>query len=176
MPILLAVLGAAIAAYVIFSRGRTAAATAADIVDMASDVAAAARRFGFTRRANVHPVETLDDPVVGVAAMGEAFLELDGLPTREQRTALLRALQTHLRIDLTEAEEAATLGRWLVDQSGGPAQGLGRIGRRLSQIGDGGTARALLAVVDDVASSAGGARSPAQLDALADLRRLTRSA
>ena len=90
------------------------------------DVRLAARRFGFKRRTNVHPVEGIDDPRLAVAALSIAFLELDDYPSAEQRSALLVRLQSVYDISQNEAEEMAILGRWFVSESGGPSQAITR--------------------------------------------------
>jgi hypothetical protein len=55
------------------NRARNAANVATDLVDMAQDVMGAARRFGFRRKANTHPVDSLEDTKVAMAALGISF-------------------------------------------------------------------------------------------------------
>ena len=88
MPFFIAALGALIAIYFFFVRARNVGHMAGDLVDTAQDVRLAARRFGFRRKTNVHPVETIEDPRLAVGAIATAFVELDDLPTKEQRDAL----------------------------------------------------------------------------------------
>jgi len=62
MPFLIALLGIIGVAYVWANRARNARDAVGDIADMANDVRLAARRFGFSRKMNVHPVESIEDP------------------------------------------------------------------------------------------------------------------
>ena len=43
-------------------RARNAAEAAQSVFDMASDAKAAARRFGYRRKTNTSPLDTVDDP------------------------------------------------------------------------------------------------------------------
>ncbi|MBL9057650.1 MAG: hypothetical protein JNJ84_15395, partial [Rhodobacteraceae bacterium] len=88
MPVILSVIAAAGAVLWWMYRARAAGQVAQDLAGAASDVLNAARRFGFQRRANLHPVESIDKPELAVGAIGLAFLELDGLPSQEQQQAL----------------------------------------------------------------------------------------
>ena len=56
MPYLIALFGLVIGAYFWIQRARTAADAARELTGVAQDVMAAARRFGFRRRHDMHPV------------------------------------------------------------------------------------------------------------------------
>ena len=58
--------------------------------------------------------------LVAVGAIATAFLELDDLPTREQRDALRGALRDTYSLDIKGAEEVTILGHWFVSECGGP--------------------------------------------------------
>ncbi len=90
---------------------RNAANVATDLVDMAQDVMGAARRFGFRRKANTHPVDSLEDTKVAMAALGISFLEQGGLPSKEQQATLQRALQQTYDMSEADAVEALILAR-----------------------------------------------------------------
>ncbi|QLQ20376.1 MAG: hypothetical protein HZT43_19915 [Exiguobacterium profundum] len=62
MPFFIALLGALAAGYYFWRRSRNAANIATELMDVASDVRLAARRFGFKRQADIHPVEAVEDP------------------------------------------------------------------------------------------------------------------
>ena len=68
MPFILGLLGLIAAAYFWANRARNAANMTNDLAGMASDVLSAARRFGFSRKLNLHPVESIDDPKLVTAA------------------------------------------------------------------------------------------------------------
>jgi hypothetical protein len=171
MPFLIALLGAIAAAYVWYARARNAAEMTQELANVASDVMSAARRFGFRRKQNLHPVESLDDTNVAIGALGVAYLELDGLPTAEQRGTLVRAMQTHCYLDHPGAEEALILGRWLVSESQGPQMAVPRLARRLAKLDRQHSFEPLMAVLRDVAAAKGGATNDRQREALEDIAR-----
>ena len=176
MPIILSVLALLGAAYFWASRARNAANMANDLADMASDVVGAARRFGFRRRVNTHPVDSLEDADVAIAALGIGFLELAGLPSSEQHAALIVSLQSNLGQSHDRAQEAVILGRWLITESGGPVTGIDRLGRRLWRLKGAAAFQPLMAVLHDIAAVGGGTMSLRQkeaLEALAVVFRLT---
>lgn len=78
MPVVLAILAAAGGLIFWMMRARNAAQAAQELVDMAGDLASAARRFGFRRQAGRHPVEALDQPDVAVAGLAMAMMEVGG--------------------------------------------------------------------------------------------------
>ncbi|WP_291240728.1 hypothetical protein [Gemmobacter sp.] len=169
MPVILAILAAAAGLIYWMMRARAAGHAAQDLVDMAGDLAAAARRFGFRRQAGRHPVEALEEPDVAVAGLGMAMMELGGLPTQEQQNALLVSLQHHLGYDLQKAQEAQILGRWLMMQCGGPMPGFSRLARRLAKLGGPEVFDPCMAVLRDVIAAQPAGISPQQKEALAEL-------
>lgn len=172
MPYLIALAGAVAAICFFLIRARSAADMASELVDVAADVQAAARRFGFRRRANVHPVETVDDPKVAVATVAVAYLDLDGYPTDEAKGALLRALQSEFGVALREAEELAVLGRWLMGECRGAQPAIARATRRLYKLSGAEHLGALMGVVRQVTPADG--LSDRQRDALDDIKRAMR--
>jgi hypothetical protein len=175
MPYIIALLGLLAGAALWISRARAAADAARELTGVAQDVMAAARRFGFSRKLNLHPVESLEDPDVGIAGAGIAFLELGGLPTAEQQDTLILSLQSHLGQSRNKAEEAVILGRWLVSESGGAQPGLERLTRRLYKMRGNQTFDPLMAVLKDVAAAGrDGTLSPRQREALEEIAVLFR--
>ena len=170
MPVFLAILAAAGGVICWMLRARNAAHAVRDLADMAGDLTAAARRFGFRRRAGVHPVDALDDPQVAIAGLGMAMMELGGLPSQEQQQALLVSLQRHLDHDHEKAQEAQLLGRWLMMQCGGAQPGFSRLARRLAKLGGAEVFDPCMAVLRDVIAAAQNPEmTPQQKDALHDL-------
>lgn len=166
MPFILALLSAAAVAYFWFNRARNAADLAGDLANAANDVRLAARRFGFRRRANIHPVESIEDPDVAVAALAAAFLELDDLPTAEQRAAL----ESGLALPQKDAAELTVLGHWFVGECGTPGQAVARISRKLFKLNGADSFEPLMDVLGAVAA-AGNGLSYNQKDALEDVKR-----
>ena len=176
MHILIAIAGLIAAALVWAYRVRAAAEVSRDLADMAGDVVAAARRLGFRRKTNIHPVESVDDPALAIAAIGVAFLELSALPTAEQQHALARSITEQTGSTPTETQERMIVGRWLVSESGGPQQAVTRLARRLHKL-DPASWQPLLAVLNDVGQAAGApALTPRQRDALDEISRAMRIA
>ncbi|WP_112309235.1 hypothetical protein [Pseudogemmobacter bohemicus] len=172
MPVLIALLGIIATAAIWYWRMKAAGQAAQDLAGVAQDVMSAARRFGFRRRYNEHPVESLQDGDVAIASAGLAFLELSGLPTAEQQDALLISLQSHLGFDRAKAEEAVILGRWLINESQGPESGLKRLTKRVWKLkGAGGFAPLMQVIRDVTAASRDGQLAPRQRDALDDIAR-----
>ena len=174
MPFILGILGIIAAAYFWSQRARNAAAITQDLAGMASDVMNAARRFGFTRRANQHAVDGVDDPSLAVAAVGIGFLELGGLPSREEQNALIISLQHQLGMDHAAADEAAILGRWLMTECGGAAPGIDRVTRRLWKLQGAAGFQPLMQVLGDIGRANPRGLSDPQKEALAAIARAFR--
>ncbi len=174
MPFILGLIALAGAAYIWVIRARNAAEITHEISGVASDVMAAARRFGFRRRLNTHPVDSLDDPDIAVASAALAFLEMSGLPTTEQQNAMIVSLQSHLTMSHDKAQEALILGRWLIVECQGPVPAFARMAKRLYKLKGAGSFEPLLAVLHDIAKSGRTVLTEQQKDALADLTRLYR--
>ena len=172
MPYLIALLGLIGGAVIWYYRMKAAGQAAQDLAGVAQDVMSAARRFGFRRRYNEHPVDSLQDADVAIAGAGLAFLDLAGLPTAEQQDSLLVSLQSRLGHDRAKAEEAMILGRWLVAECGGPDAALKRFSRKLLKMKGASALEPLLQVVRDVAAAGrDGALSPRQREALDEIAR-----
>jgi len=110
MPILVALLGILAAGYFWMNRARNAANMVDEIADVAQTALGAARRFGFRRQANKHPVDCIEEPDLAVSGLAVAFLELVAIPTEKNKHAVLLGLQHALGVSLAEAEELAAVG------------------------------------------------------------------
>ncbi len=172
MPIILGLIGAITVAFIWIMRMRNAAEMTHEIAGVAQDVLAAARRLGFRRRLDTHPVDSIEEPPLAIGALAIAFLELGGLPTAEQQDALLKSLQAHTGQGMKDAEETLILGRWLVNEANGPQPAIARLSRRLAKIDRAGSFTPLMAVLNDVAASGRNAAvSDRQKDALDEIAR-----
>lgn len=150
-------------------RMRMAGEAARELSNMASDVLGAARALGFRRRANTHPVESIDDPDLAMTGIAMAFLELDGLPSREDQQALAVSLTRQMASTRTKVEEMMIVGRWLVNECHGPQPAIARLAKRLARI-DNGAFQTLLPILNDIGTRAGGL-SDRQRDALSEIAR-----
>jgi len=97
-----------------------------------------------------------------------------GAEVAQTRARMDVALRKHLQLDAENAQEIAVLGRWLVEESGGPTQGFERLARKLRKLDAGDSFDRLMAVLSDIADAADGPPSARQSDALADLARIFR--
>ena len=134
MPFIVGIIGIIVAAYFWSLRAQRAAEVARVLIEIPGDIKAAARRFGFKRRMNVHPVDSVEEPNLALAGIANSFIELSVLPTQEQRQNLLLKLQSFLDVSHKEAEEYIVLGRWLASESGGPEAGIYKLSNRLKKI------------------------------------------
>jgi hypothetical protein len=174
MPYVLAILALVGGVYMWTMRARAASSAVQDLAGVASDVVAATRRFGFRRRYDTHPIESLEDGDVAIAGAGLSFLELAGLPSAELHAALAVSLQSHLKMDRSKAEEAMILGRWLMTESGGASAGLSRLTRRLYKLRGVESLQPLMSVLKDVAATSGGMMTAMQKDQLAEIAQIYR--
>lgn len=171
MHIVAGVLAALAAVYFFVLRARGAAEMTHKLMDVADDVRAAARRLGFARRPAAHPMEAVEAPNIAAATLAVAFQELDGLPTESDRSRLLMSLQSRLDVSLQEAEELATLGRWLMGECRGPEPAISRAGRKLFKLTSGDIGP-MMPMLDDIAPESG--PTERQTDAREELRRAFR--
>lgn len=150
MPILLVLLGtlAAVLWYVV--RIRNAAHRVENVADAANELHLAARRFGFRRRSNQHPVEDIEDPNLAIAAAAIAFQELNGLPTQDERDLLTLVLRKTLSISGDTASEAVTIGQWLVAQCGTADAALSRLTRKLYKLDGAASLEPLMTVIKGI--------------------------
>ncbi|MEJ6395147.1 hypothetical protein V8J82_17930 [Gymnodinialimonas sp. 2305UL16-5] len=173
MPILIGL--AALIGGIVFwlYRARVAVDVAHDLADMAGSLAGAARRFGFRRRHDMHPVDCIDDNTLAAGCLTVAFAELGAAHTDETRDKHLIALQSHFAISKVEAEELLVMGHWMVNECNGPAPAVTRLGKRLMTLTGSHGLDAPLNVINDVALAMGGL-TDSQRDALHDLRNIFR--
>lgn len=174
MPIIIAALGVLAGVYFFVMRARGAAQMTHELMDVANDVRLAARRFGFSRKRDLHPVESIEDPNIALAALGTAFLELDDLPSKEQHLALTADLARAARVNTGDAEELLILGRWIMNQCGSPAQAVPRVGKKLYQMRSAEGFQPLMELVQGIAKAGSGSLSDKQREALGDLKRAFR--
>ncbi len=170
MPVLIAILGAAVAVYFFVIRARNAANMAGDLVDVANDVRLAARRFGFRRNLNEHPVESIDDPNIAIGALVSAFMELDDLPTRDQRNKLSEQLRKILRLDAKSSEEITVLGRWLITECGGAEPAVTRLSRKLFKMQGSEAMQPVLTIINGTLQETGSSLSVRQKEALDSIK------
>ena len=174
MPFIIAALGAAVAIYFFVIRARNAAHMATELADVANDVRLAARRFGFRRQTNVHPVETIEDAKLAIGAIATAFLEMDDLPTKDQREALNAALRGQYGLDADAAQEITVLGHWFVSECGGAQTAVPRLTRKLYKLLGSEGFQPLLEIVNATVAAGSGGLNTKQTEALDEIKRAFR--
>ena len=172
MHILIGLIAAATAVYFFFIRARHSAEIATEVADMAQTALGAARRYGFRRRAERHPVDCVEETEIAVAGVATAYLALDGFPTEEARNGLLIGLQSEFGGTLKEAEELAALGQWLVNACNGADAAVPRLARRLKKIAGPPGLVAATGVIGKVAEASKTGTSEGQIDALSEIQRI----
>ena len=170
MPILITILGAITAIGIWVWRMRNAADTAHEILDVANDIRAAARRFGFRRNHNRHPVEDIEDSNIAIAGIAVSFLELDDYPTQEEKDAMIRGLQAELGLNMTDAGEIAVLGRWMMTQCNGAQSAIDRLSRKLYKLDKANAFTPLMSVLKTMLNEAEGPMNDKQKGALEDIQ------
>ena len=78
MPVVLFLIGVLTAAGIWFYRVQNARQSAGDLLDAAYDVRLAARRFGFKRKTNVHPVDSIEDAWLAASGIIHAMAGMRG--------------------------------------------------------------------------------------------------
>ena len=174
MPFIITVLGVIAAIYFYIRRARNTIDMTHEILDAANDVRLAARRFGFRRRQDLHPVESVTDASLAIGTIATAFIELSGLPTQDDRHNLNQALCTTLKLSPQEATEMQALGHWLMLQCGGATPAVSRVSRRLVKLGGAANWEPLLSVIKDVLAAKDHPPSQQQAEAIEDIKRAFR--
>lgn len=172
MHIILGLIGLATAAYFLVIRARRGAEMTSELLEVADDIRAAARRFGFRRRTNTHPVDSIEDPRLAAGGVATAFLQLDDLPTADARRTLDLSLRKHFDLTAEEAEEIAVLGDWFTRECGTPDAAFERLARKLRGLDGANSFQPLMLVLNDVAQTGAGELSTRQREALESLSRV----
>lgn len=129
MPVILTILGILGAVGFWYWRLRMARDAAGELMEVAGDVRAAARRLGFRRGTNVHPADAIDDPRLAAAGIVLAIAGIDGPHTRSELDTLATACRAHFKVDVAEASDMVAFGRWISGQCGSPEEAVRRLTR-----------------------------------------------
>lgn len=161
-----------VAAFLLYNRFRQAANTTEKILDMGNEVRLAARRFGFKRKANVHPVETVDDPRLTAAGLLHATGLQAGPLTESELGQIHIQIQSVFDTDLHEAKEISVFGSWLVTQCTTPAQAIDRLAKQTFKLGGDATFKDIQTMLARIYASGNAARQDALTYALSDIARV----
>ncbi|MEM8742806.1 MAG: hypothetical protein AAGE13_15100 [Pseudomonadota bacterium] len=137
MPLLLLVLGALGAGLFWYYRIRNAAEATREITEMASDVQSAARRFGFKRRADIHPADAVDDARLVGAALALVIAAHERIIGADGHRRLSDICRDAFDCTQNEAEEIVVFARWLEAQFSNRDEAARRLTRRLNLLARG---------------------------------------
>lgn len=151
-------------------RARATSAAAEDIVDAAQDAQAALRRFGYRRKAGVHPADQVEDARLAAAGMMAAIARMDGDLTADQMNALRVECRASFRVPQPEADDIAAYGRWLAGQSQDPDDAIRRLARVIRAQAGAEAQKDLIAMLTRVAAVEGGGPSELQSAAIDRVR------
>jgi uncharacterized tellurite resistance protein B-like protein len=171
MHIVLAVLAAVAGIGFWIWRAHMAARAASDLLETADDIRAAVRRFGYRRKANVNPLDGIEDARLAAAGILAAFASMDGALSREEIAAIAGECGAAFSAEAQEAEQITAYGRWLIQQSANMDEVVRRLGRSLETRLDAAEKRQLLAMIERVGGIEGGGLSDSQRYALDSLAR-----
>lgn len=144
-------------------RVRNTASAAREVIEVADDVRAAVRRFGYRRVADKNPLETIEDPRLAAAGVLAAVAKMDGDYSREQMAAIQKECGRVFEASDKDAEQIAAYGRWLAQQSDNPEEVIRRLTMCLSRTLATGERQEFLGMVERVATVEGGGASDAQI-------------
>ncbi|MCR8826412.1 hypothetical protein [Pseudosulfitobacter koreensis] len=145
MPITLGLIVVGMIVYFVLLRVRRGSRMVAEVIDMPSDVRTAARRLGYKRRTDVHPVQGIDDPQLALGTLAVAYLSLGKAPT----PAAPALLKHDIAQDAEQARSMVMLGRWLIRTCDGTQDAVTRVARRLRALDGGGSVQSLSALMQD---------------------------
>jgi hypothetical protein len=171
MPYVLALLAALGGAYMWYMRLKSARDASEALIEAANDVRLAARRFGFKRKMNLHPSDSIDDPRLATASIVAALMQMERDWEREMGEKLSLQLQSVYDIPGDEAGEMVTFARWMSGQCGTRDEAVRRLGKRLAGMADRAALANVRQLADALVAGPDGAYSDRTSDAIDMLRR-----
>ncbi|MEM6355352.1 MAG: hypothetical protein AAF844_06680 [Pseudomonadota bacterium] len=171
MPVILAVLGALVALSVWYWRFKMMREASGEILDMAQGVRAAARRFAYRRRHNVHPAESVEDARLAAAGIMAAVAQIDAPLSKAEIEGIAAEARRTFNAGHDEAQEIAAFGRWIAGQCGSSDDAVRRLLKAIHRHAEGDVGDELLAMVRRVAAADGNELTEGQEGALATIAR-----
>jgi len=135
MHILIAALGILAAIGYWIYRIQNAAHGVKSIGEAATDIQAAARRFGFRQKANRHPVDGVDDPRVAATTLLILVAADDGSLSMAEQNEIQQQVSTVFGASQAETIELFQFSRWLSEQTRNPDDMARRLIKRTLQLG-----------------------------------------
>lgn len=138
-------------------RARSIRDAAETLADSANDVRLAARRFGFRRKINVHPIDSIEDARIVGLSIATAMAQIERTWTKEDNDTAIRRAQFAFEIGVDEATEMVVLALWLNSQSATPSDAAKRLGKRLKALAGKDTLPELEKLIEAIAGPDSGA-------------------
>ncbi|HRD77799.1 MAG TPA: TerB family tellurite resistance protein [Hyphomicrobiaceae bacterium] len=130
MHIIAALVAAAGVVLFILYRMQQAATAARDVAEAASDLSGLFRSWNWRRRANVNPLDAIEDPREAAAALMVALAQYDGAVTEAESRVIVGEMTKHFGATASEAGELLARGRWLAPERAD----VGELMRRLKRV------------------------------------------
>ncbi len=144
-------------------RIRNTASAAKEMIEVADDVRAAVRRFGYRRSADKNPLETIEDPRLAAAGVLASVAKMDGDYSRKQMTVIQQECARVFQASDKDAEQIAAYGRWLAQQSDNTDEVIRRLTTCLSKTLAQKERQEFLGMVERVSAVEGGGASDSQI-------------
>ena len=153
---ILSALGAAIGVALFFLwRMQQASNAVRDVASAAGEVQGLFRRWSWRRRANVNPLDMVDDPREAATAMMVVVAQTDGALTGKERGTIMALVSEHFGATSRQAEELLARGRWLVQNSVDASEVFRRLAPSIRKSCNSSEREDLIAMLKTVASAEG---------------------
>ena len=164
----IALLGAVLIWYYRYRMARDAGE---ELLDVGRDVRAAARRFMYKRKHNMHPADAVDDPRLAAAGIAMAVATMDAPISQAELDAMNKAARETFDVTTEEAEDITHFGRWVADQCQTNGEAVRRLSKVIKRVSGAQAEPDLIKMVQQVATADGGSIGDMETEALDLIRR-----
>lgn len=155
MHILLSILGALGTAVFVLWRLHMAAHMASDLVDAASSARGFFCRWRWRRKANVNPIDLVEDPREAASILMVAVAQADGPISDRERDAIRTQMQTRFGATLQQSIELLARAQWMAREGVDAAEVMRRLKPLIERTCDTQHRRELIEMLSEVASADG---------------------
>jgi uncharacterized tellurite resistance protein B-like protein len=167
---ILAAIGAALGvALFVLWRMQQASNAVRDVADAAGEVRSLFRRWSWRRKANVNPLDLVEDPREAATVMMVIVAQTDGALTDKERAVIQAQISEHFGATSRQADELMARGRWLVQHSVDASEVFRRLAPSIRKSCSVSEREDLIGMLKAVAAAEGPIDEPLQKD-IANLR------
>jgi uncharacterized tellurite resistance protein B-like protein len=167
---ILAAIGATLGVALFFLwRMQQASNAVRDVADAAGEVHSLFRRWSWRRKANVSPLDLVEDPREAATAMMVIVAQTDGALTGKECAVIQAQISEHFGATSRQADELLARGRWLVQHSVDASEVFRRLAPSIRKSCSAGEREDLIAMLKAVATAEGPLDAHLQND-IANLR------